>query len=103
MIPSAAEGGAQTFFDDWMVEGHGEHLGEGHLLLMGPSQQVGKVVDTWANGFHAEQASTTPFGIEMKASPVLEHHPASPLTFEGHTSCDKIPVLEFPPALADHC
>ena len=46
-----AQGGAQAFFDDGVVEGHVEHLRHGQPLLVRPGEQVGDVFGGGAEHF----------------------------------------------------
>ena len=58
--------GAQPLFDHRVVEGHVQHLADGHLLLVGPGQQVSDVLDIGSHHLGAEETAGAMFAINVQ-------------------------------------
>ena len=67
-----------------MIERHFQHLRNGHVHLVRPSQQVRQVFHRRSNRFRAQQPPRRLVGIHAQHPFVHQHHAAAPLVAERH-------------------
>lgn len=77
-----AQGGTYPLLNDRMIKRHIQHLIYGHLLLMGPGEQMGKVFGVRSDHLRTEEATASLLSIDMQQAQITQHDARSSLVFK---------------------